>query len=617
MPDIKNNAHIRSDEEAFMASYERARAQLGKIPGVVGVGYGLKETEGNFSDDIALLVYLLEKRDRERVPAEQLIPPTFEGYRTDVRVLLPGRNASATCNDDSPHPVITGGIQIEAFGKKSTVNLLTNGTLGCIVRKRGDRGDDNVYLLTNHHVLLHEDIKTVDGDGVYHPYCPRTIMIGNVPLKLEGTQLGKIDVRNARKGHVDKDGKDMATPSTDPAPLLETIDTTFTGFYVDCAAVRIDLGSFCCGKACPGDKLAYDSTIPGLNDPADTLPGVVIATSDTDRVVNVRDVLTSPLTAGERVYKVGRTTRRTVGRITAINAPAHNILNVPLGPGLTGPYEKRVLDFRYNVIEVVLAADPPAENCMHRNAFSHEGDSGSLVVDENNNAVGLLFQSGEMPNSAGKYSTSLCAIVPVLNALKFCIATTTGTSHGAEKAVDGSGLASSNTPESLLAPENGVVLVGGEVRATQSSRTAPPLAASASDAQREHMLALLEAFRETSLGRELHETFGEVRREIAYLVRGCRPVKVVWHRNRGPAFLASAIDHVRGGATSVPRVIGGVSRAELLVRMGEVLSTYGSNPLRDAIERHRAELLDILAHADNLDDCLAALRRMDAHGVPA
>lgn len=617
MTAIKDNAHIRADESAFMASYERARAQLGRIPGVVGVGFGLKETEGLFADDIALLVYVLEKRDREQVPGEQMIPPTFDGYRTDVRVLLPGRNSSATCNDDSAHPTITGGIQIEAFGKKSAANLITNGTLGCIVRKRGDRGDDNVYLLTNHHVLLLEDIKTVDGDGVYHPYSPRTILPGPPPLKVEGTLLGKIDVRNARKGHVDKDGKEMATPSTDPAPLLETIDTTFTGFYIDCAAVRIDLGSFCCGSACTKNQIVYDSTIPGLNDPNDTLPGVVIAASDKDRVVDVRDVLTSPLTAGERVYKVGRTTRRTVGKVTGVNVPAHNILNVPLGPGLTGPYEKRVLDFRYNVIEVALAEDPPAENCMHRNSFSHDGDSGSLVVDEHNNAIGLLFQSGEMPNSAGKYSTSLCAIVPVLNALKFCIATTTGTSHGAEKADDGSGLASSITPASLLAPENGVAFVGRERRATQSPRTPPPHAVPASDAEREHMLALLAAFRETALGRDLHETFGEVRREIAYLVRGCRPVKVAWHRNRGPAFLACAIDHVKGGATSVPRSIGGVSRVELLARMGEVLSAYGSNPLRDAIERHGSELLDILTDADSVDDCLAALRRLDTHGVPA
>lgn len=71
------------------------------------------------------------------------------------------------------------------------------------------------------------------------------------------------------------------------------------------------------------------------------------------------------VSVGMRVQKTGRTTNYTIGRITAINAT----VNVGYGGG-------RVARFRDQIITTDMSAG---------------GDSGSLVITEDNIAVGLLF----------------------------------------------------------------------------------------------------------------------------------------------------------------------------------------------------------------------------------
>src|SRR5437763_1257378 len=116
---IKGNDHIRSQPAAFRAAYGRARQQLGKIKGVVGVGYGLKATGPRFTNDTAILVYVLRKEPNDSLPADQRVPSSFEGYRTDVRLFTPVRQHIAKCNDDTAYPDVHGGVQIEAWGQNT------------------------------------------------------------------------------------------------------------------------------------------------------------------------------------------------------------------------------------------------------------------------------------------------------------------------------------------------------------------------------------------------------------------------------------------------------------------------------------------------------------------
>jgi hypothetical protein len=123
------------------------------------------------------------------------------------------------------------------------------------------------------------------------------------------------------------------------------------------------------------------------------------------------------------------------------------------------------------------------------------------------------------------------------------------------------------------------------------------------------MLAFRDALVATPRGRELHDDFVHVRRELGYLVRKSRPVKVVWHRNQGPAYFAHILNHLKGDSRSVPHEIAGVSRTDFLMRMGDVLAKHGSIPLRDAIARHRVELLPTLIDSNDAGDCLRAITR--------
>ncbi len=88
--DVKGNEHIFSGQDAFIRAYERARQSFEAINGVAGVGFGLKETGDQFTNDIAIIVFVREKRPDEDVPPSERIPATFEGYRTDVRVVGEG-----------------------------------------------------------------------------------------------------------------------------------------------------------------------------------------------------------------------------------------------------------------------------------------------------------------------------------------------------------------------------------------------------------------------------------------------------------------------------------------------------------------------------------------------
>jgi hypothetical protein len=107
------------------------------------------------------------------------------------------------------------------------------------------------------------------------------------------------------------------------------------------------------------------------------------------------NVLTLPVKP--TVYKVGRTTGQTKGRITAFD-----IDNVRV------EYDMGVLRFD-NQIEI--------EGTGNR-AFSDSGDSGSLIVDQDRKAIGLLFAGGDEGGSNGRGLTYANPIQTVLDALK-------------------------------------------------------------------------------------------------------------------------------------------------------------------------------------------------------
>jgi hypothetical protein len=71
--------------KALHEATERARATFLHYDQVIGVGYGPKLVRGRETTPHAIVVFVARKLAKSSVPKEQLIPPSFEGFATDVR----------------------------------------------------------------------------------------------------------------------------------------------------------------------------------------------------------------------------------------------------------------------------------------------------------------------------------------------------------------------------------------------------------------------------------------------------------------------------------------------------------------------------------------------------
>jgi hypothetical protein len=568
MPEpLRDKAQILADPEAFKAAFEKARKAFEGKPGVVGVTYGLRQKAGVFGEEFAIVILVDEKKAPGLVPADQMIPPTFEGYATDVRV-VPRATAHA-CDNSAKYATIQGGIQITNQGEQISPNQISlgAGTIACIVRRCNDISRDNVYILSNNHVLCGHGHGA--DDYIYHPEYldPDAVSLG--PIQAGGTE------------------NDIPfTPAGAGAPQ---------DFFVDCAIARLDIDSKCCGSTCTKDTLAYTAAIIDLVQVTPTNAGTGAPQNAANMVADVRNVIGDLSIIGDVVTKVGRTTGKTQGRVTATVTTFQSIDRQTHVVKYTG----------HNVIEIDF--DVNQTNCKGHAFFSEEGDSGSLIVDAQNRAIGLLSQGA--PDGSPPGTTSIaCHIVPVLDHLGICIdCASAGTSHGSSHAEDGSGVAPSPLP-----PDGSAIAAGPIVFAEQRPRAAAPPTAPPplTGPEIDHMQAMLAAFRATPQGPALHAAFGEVRREVGYLVRNCRPVTVAWHRNQGPAFLTLILNHLAGHADFIPHIVKGVSRRDLLSRMRDVLMRFGSNPLRAALTQHGDLLLAVLTapNIDSIHDCLSAMR---------
>lgn len=552
----KDNTEILTKPEAFNAALERARQTFALIDGVAGVGFGRKVTGDALTERIAIVIFVREKKPEEALAPADRIPKSFEGFPTDVHVVTRGQ--AEVCNNETSYDRIAGGMQIVVQDGAGA------GTLGCIVKKRSSLARENVYLLTNKHVLFSE--KAGRGSTVYHP-------------KEGMNALGPVEAAFYQNA---------AWPPDVPGAL---------DYFIDCGIARIDLDSTCCCCTCTQDSTKADEA---------AIIDLDIAGDNT--LHDVRSVISDPAILTEKVFKVGRTTGKTTGIVTLVGAP----LSADPPPDHSGA--ARVSAMNLIKIRFDLTSTPDGKNCVGLAHFTEPGDSGSLIVDEQNRAIGLHTHGSVDPADGIKYSYS-CHILPVLDYLGICIPCvaipTLFPSHGNSLASDGSGVA----PRAL--PPDESPLLDGEIMFTRGA--APPglvrprqefTPLEVSDAEVDHMHALLAQFRATPLGPDIHEMFGLVRREIAYLVRNVRVVQVAWARNQGPAFLVHVLNHIMGRGASIPHEVRGVSRRQLLLRMHVVLNQRGSKLVRESLEHYGDLLLDMFGDPDcnTVDDCIARLK---------
>jgi hypothetical protein len=149
MPSAERKKLAEAQAEA-LKHLDAVRAELLKLPNVIAVGLGLKETGGQFTKQLCYRVYVKKKVD-EAVLGAGVIPKTIAGLPTDVLIPLRFTPDNDVCGEErtdaGKHRPLRAGIRV---GKKT--GLL--GTLGWF----GKLGDGTLVMISNEHIFYGEGL---------------------------------------------------------------------------------------------------------------------------------------------------------------------------------------------------------------------------------------------------------------------------------------------------------------------------------------------------------------------------------------------------------------------------------------------------------------------------
>ena len=499
------------NQDALAQALPAAAAQLNQIAGVVRWGVGLKEVGGVLTEQFCFRVYVqLEKTD----PVVNGVPASVQGYPVEVvQIYLvptpPTENPTGEetkRSDEKEYRPVQGGICLST--KSVTLENKegpTAGTFGWFAKKLSD---NSLLALTNAHVLF---------------------------PNLTDSSLSD-------------------EPLTGPDPLGQPIyDKTC------CCEYHV------CGERIIGIKSTeVDCGIASLNADAGT-PALIIGNSSTNVTLRVDGKAKAAI--GDKVRKIGKRSGYTEGIVIDVgDLPKGTLISTPTTPGGTrhGTIETRV--HKILIWPTIRPGFAPYfdEMAPSQVAFMNEGDSGSAVIDEDNNILGLVYTRD--PWGSNRSVGIACHIDAVLDKLN----------AGLTKKNFGYQIEIAKSPPA-----------GGNVSGIATGAAVLPQPQTLRDLVRES--AALPAV-----------LYRQHRDEVTRLIERCRPATVAWHRHQGPAFAAAVNRSHREPAYRIPREINGVSRQALLIAMARVLEDHGSAALQRDIGEHAFVLIDELSRAENV-----------------
>ncbi|MBT7188299.1 hypothetical protein HN911_13345 [Candidatus Bathyarchaeota archaeon] len=340
-------------EAAIAANAEALMAKLN----VVAVGEAEKEKNGRKTGKRGLTIYVEGKVPKDQIAAKDLIPRTVDGVKTDVVILerakaLPLHEGFEDRFDGWRRPYLMGDEIGPTYHNQC-------GTLGMIFRAYGqDLG------LTNWHVLHAsddegQDIKNhhVSQPGWKKAGQPEPTFIGVVEAHSTldpSTLYNKVDaaVLSLEKpgGNAEKPNPGWNAPGSFWDRHLDTIANR--GYFSEAGGAPL-LGW-------PHYHKNFAALVRDIKEPSGCRPQ--------PHGLGTVDI-------GDRVWKSGRTTGVTSGTVIATNFNAGVSYGGKLG---TVRFTQQIMvrpDPALGDPELIVAG----------------GDSGSLVIDETGNAVGLLF----------------------------------------------------------------------------------------------------------------------------------------------------------------------------------------------------------------------------------
>jgi hypothetical protein len=534
-------------DEKLDEKLAEARRVLMGLPGVFGVGYGYRERGGVTTQELCFRVYVHEKRPLSALAPDDVVPSELFGIPTDVLVVL--RSDALTCVSMDAHEPLVGGIGISNLklwlAGGAAGGEVEWGTLGFFGTLHGTSSRDRYALLSCNHVLAAQG--AAKGDKIYQPQLR---IQGGVPIitRMEDIHpIGSIEDLGVRENR-----------------NYTYADGTGTGkYFLDCATAKIatDYSSWCkTNKGVNLKNLIRGLDLPDLRPSPPAPPQPRPPLSWIDGIARVRPQDLPPAGAPPYlVYKVGRTTGRTVGKIKAANEPVTD--------NATGLVQENCI-----LIENV------GPNCEGGTKFALKGDSGSVIVNSDRRIVGLLF-GGDTTLGTGHG----CHIHPVLDRMGITLispgnrilGSSEGTLFDAEMSVDGCGADVTRAAE------------------------------------------LREEILQSERGRAYTVLVERHREEVVYLVNSVRPVTVAWHRARGPDYLAHAAHASHHAGHTVPRRLAGVGRDEALASLQEAFERHGTASLRADLAEHAEELRRLVDEVDDIEQLAERLRAPSPAPTPA
>ncbi|MFW6287225.1 MAG: hypothetical protein ACOC2J_00570 [bacterium] len=322
---------------------DRHRSSLLRKMNVVGVGYGIKEKNGERTGEDAVIILVKEKLPERKMKKKDLLPHRIDDCQTDVIEI----------GELSFHTERTGKLRPAQPGISIGHYKISAGTLGAIVR---DKKTGSPLILSNNHVLANitngKDNRSKKGDPIIQP---GSYDDGNNPDDIIAYLERYVPIHRGE-----------GEPECQVAIAVEKL----ANFIIHFIRPYYNFKLFKQGK--------------------NNLVDCAVAKPNSDQLINPRILEIGEIRGLKEaevdmeVQKSGRTSGLTRGKVVAVDAT----VNVRMSETESANFEDQFIT----------------------TPISKAGDSGSLVLDMDNNAIGLLFAGSEKATVCNKISNVIQAL---------------------------------------------------------------------------------------------------------------------------------------------------------------------------------------------------------------
>ncbi len=284
-----------TEHSQVRSAIDANKASLMNRENVVGVGLGEKESNGQKTGELSLVVLVRRKVPLVGLDPKAVVPKQIDGVKTDVVEVGDLRAFQARTDRWRPAP---GGVSLGHY-------KITAGTFGAVVR---DRATGDRLLLSNNHVLANSN-DAAPGDSILQP--------------------GPADGG--------RDGPDTIARLERFCPIQFSVEPGSCGV----AQAIADISNALAGLVGSQHRLESIRANPQA---ANTVDAAVARPLDgrdiLDEILEIGTVSGTVAAAlGMQVRKSGRTTGLTTGEITVLDAT----VSVSYGPGRLVTFENQII----------------------------------------------------------------------------------------------------------------------------------------------------------------------------------------------------------------------------------------------------------------------------------